>query len=77
MQKHKGTTVLDHVSVEDFIHPAFIFKNQEKKWSQDIKIAAMNEEEREKFRYYKRLYKDLVPDDREKYAPIRSLSTAG
>ena len=67
--------MLDHISVEDFIYPAFILKNQEKKWSQDIKIAAMDEEERKKFRDYKGLYKDLSPEDREKYAPIRSFFT--
>ena len=54
MKQRKGTTVLDHVSVEDFIYPAFIPKNQEKAWSHTIKIATMDEEEREKFRDYNR-----------------------
>ena len=37
----------------------------------------MDEEEREKFRDYKGLYKDLLPEDKEKYASICSLFTAG
>ena len=74
MKQHKGTTVLDHISVEDFIYPAFVLKNQEKNWSQDIKIAALDEEERKKFGDYKGLYKDLSPEDREKYVPIHYLS---
>ena len=67
LKENKGTTVCNHLIVDDIVSFIFLAKNHEESWTHALSVKQMSREEQEKWENHKTL---ATPEKKAQYAPV-------